>query len=96
MQMRYACTEVTLGLKEAARSRVKDPWHVQSAMVDGRVTPYKCANVPITNQQYLILSWHSKFKEMKEAMHGTQIKTGGSYITLTTPTNPHIMSKYSG
>ena len=32
MQTRCVCTEVTLGLKEAARSREKDLWHVQRAI----------------------------------------------------------------
>jgi hypothetical protein len=32
MQMRWVCTEVTLGLKETSRSGEKDLWHDQSAI----------------------------------------------------------------
>jgi hypothetical protein len=46
MQMRWVCTEVTLGLKETSRSGEKDLWHDQSAIKTLYCTvSYKCANV---------------------------------------------------
>jgi hypothetical protein len=48
MQMRCACTELTLGLKKAARSGEKDLWYVQSA-IDAMIVSdtVQCANVAL-------------------------------------------------
>ena len=92
MQMRCACTEIILGLKEATRSGEKERWNVQSTIKTmGVATLYKCANAAltiITQQSYLIVA-------PNEARHGTQMKTGWRYITPTTSTDPQIMTKYS-
>jgi hypothetical protein len=91
MQMRCVCTKVTLGLKEATRSGENNPWHVQGAINAMAVSVlYKCVECSLNHST--ILSYRGT---PKEARHGSQIKTGESYITLTTSTDPQIMTKYS-
>jgi hypothetical protein len=47
MQTRCACTEVTLGLKEATRSGEKGPGHVQRAINAMAASDTECANVNV-------------------------------------------------
>src|SRR6266446_6682788 len=90
--MRWACTELTLGLKETCSGEI-ERWHAQSAINEIAVS-VQLTMMRKCRYSQTILSYRGTPRD-ELAMHGTQIKTGGNYITQTTSTDPQSIRRDS-